>query len=267
MKVTLIQMDIAWLDADANRRHAQQLIEAHAGSDLYVLPEMFNTGFAPDPTLAAEPEDGPTLAWMREMAARMDAAIAGSVATRIGTNDGSDRYTNRLYFVLPDGTTHSYDKHHLFGYGGENRRYTPGDERVVVSFRGVRFMPLVCYDLRFPTWSRNRPTLFGTTDGATDGNALYDCLLYVASWPTSRLPAWRTLLHARAIENQSYALGVNRVGTDPACDYSGGTFCVDPYGRTAAECEAGKEEALTVQLDMARLKAFRAKFPVLADRD
>lgn len=262
MKVSLIQMDIAWLDAAANRERAERLMRSAEKSDIYVLPEMWNTGVTTQPAGIASPEPsreggngGETLLWMQRMADELDAAVAGSVAVR--TSDGS--YRNRLYFVKPQEIVNSklsdckwYDKHHLFSYGGETDCYTPGNERVTVEWRGVRFRLSVCYDLRFPLWLRNRDD--------------YDALICVASWPAARVHAWNVLLQARAIENQCYVLGVNRIGKDPACEYVGGTAVVDPFG-FAITCPEGEAAVLTQTLDLKRLKAFRDKFPVLKEQD
>ena len=269
MKVTLIQMDIAWEAAEVNRQTAEKAILAAEKSDLYVLPEMWNTGVTTEPMGIAESENGETLAWMQRMANQLDAAIAGSIA--IQAPDGT--YRNRLYFVKPspngqwimdngqwtsDNFQFSifnfsfYDKHHLFSYGGETEHYTPGNERVNVSWRGVRFRLCTCYDLRFPSWMRNRDD--------------YDALICVASWPSIRMHAWKVLLCARAIENQCYVLGVNRIGKDPACEYSGGTAIVDPYGMPTF-CPEGEASVVTKEFDMKRLKNFRKKFPVLKEID
>ena len=248
MNVTLVQQDLVWADAPQNHERFEAALLAAPGSDLYVLPEMWNTGFVMQPAPVAQSPDGPSLRWMHCMARQLDAALAGSIAVRLA--DGS--YVNRLYFVTPDGVAAHYDKHHLFSYGGETRCYTPGRERVVASWRGVRFLLLVCYDLRFPLWSRCRDD--------------YDAILYVASWPTRRELAWRTLLRARAIENQCYVVGVNRVGSDPVCDYFGGSAFVNPYGE-AQECPDGVPATLTGTIDLPFLRHFRDKFPVLAERD
>lgn len=247
MKICLIQMDIAWADVNANLQTAEHLVAGAEKADVYVLPEMFTTGFIGNPEEVAGDEVA-ALDWMRCTAARLDAAVCGSMAVRNG-----DRFSNRFFFVKPDGNVAHYDKRHLFAYGGEHKHYERGSERVVVEFRGVRMLLQVCYDLRFPVFSRNRKD--------------YDVALYVASWPVTRLAVWNTLLHARAIENQCYVVGVNRVGCDPACQYSGGSMLVDAYGKTVAECESGKECALTVQLDLEKLASFRKKFPVLDDAD
>ncbi len=250
MTIALIQMDITWADPDANRARAEAAIRSlPADVDLIVLPEMFSTGFATQPEDIAEAEPSATLAWMRAMASQRGSAVAGSVAV----SDATISYHNRFFFVKPDGTVAYYDKHHLFTYGGEQQSYTAGNERCIVEWRGVRFLLLVCYDLRFPVWSRNRED--------------YDCALYVANWPTTRIDAWTALLRARAIENQCYVVGVNRVGSDPACQYCGASLAIDPYGHNLAACTTNAEDSTTAELDMDALRAFRQKFPVLKDRD
>ena len=185
---------------------------------------------------------------MRDKAAQIDAAIAGSVAVM-----ENGRYYNRFYFVKPDGSVTSYDKKHLFAFGGEHERFTAGTERVVVEFRGVRILLEICYDLRFPVWSRNQGD--------------YDMILYVASWPAVRVSAWKSLLVARAIENQCYVAGVNRVGSDPSNEYDGGSMVIDPYGRIISSCQDGFESLASALIDMDSLEAFRKKFPVLNDAD
>lgn len=247
MKITLFQTDIAWAQPTANHKTIAALLDANAGADLYVLPEMFSTGFATAPRGIAE-ANGQSLAWMQGEARKRGCALAGSVAT-----EEQGRYYNRFYFVFPDGSERHYDKRHLFTYGGEDRQFTAGRERVVVEYAGFRILLQVCYDLRFPVFSRNRKD--------------YDLALYVASWPTARLSAWTTLLHARAIENQCYVAGVNRTGDDPACSYSGGTELIDPYGNTIAACRHGQVDVVTTDLGIEPLKAFRSKFPVLDDAD
>ena len=256
MIITLLQQDIVWGNPSANQKAAEGAMLAADKSDLYVLPEMWSTGFATEPEGIAE-SDGSSLNWMKQMANRLDAAVAGSIATEI---DG--KYYNRFYFVKPanDGSDNEieyYDKHHLFTYSGEHLRYTAGERRVVVEWRGWRFLLQVCYDLRFPIFARN----------CAEGPDAYDVALYVASWPTSRRAPWDTLLRARAIENQCYVCGVDRTGDDPACHYNGGTAIIDAYGNTVAACPDGEVYAISIELDMDKLAAFRKKFPVLSDRD
>ena len=247
MKITLLQTGIAWAKPLENQRRMELAMRRAEKSDLYVLPEMFSTGFATEPEGVAE-RDGSSLQWMKAMAGQLNAAVAGSVAVEV---EGT--YHNRLYFVKPDGNVTAYDKRHLFSYAGEQDSYTPGTERKVVEFRGVRFLLQVCYDLRFPVWSR-----------CTDD---YDCALYVANWPASRRLAWDALLSARAIENQCYICGVNRVGDDAVCHYDGGTKLVHPYGHALASVPDGEEGTATAEIDMEALRAFRMKFRVLQDRD
>lgn len=266
MRITLIQMDIEWTNRKTNLQTAARLMDDALDSGLYVLPEMFDTGFMTerldksDKTKKQESpkkqETPPTLTFLLDQSRQRNAAICGSISTQV--EDGSFR--NRLYFVKPDGTYSTYDKHHLFTYGGEDKQYTAGDHRIIVEWQGVRILPLVCYDLRFPVWSRNNaPT--------NEDGKLYDLCLYIASWPASRQEVWNTLLRARAIENQCYVVGVNRIGTDPTCRYQGGTQTIDAYGRIMSACPDNQASTITLDLDMQRLQQFREKFPVLKDAD
>lgn len=249
MKTTLLQTDIRWADPEANRQRLEQRLAELPPADLYVFPEMFSTGFCTDPEgIAEENVQEGTLAWMQRVAASRNCALAGSVAVK---EDG--KFYNRFYFVYPDGKWCFYDKKHLFTYGGEHKTFTAGKERVIVTYRNVRILLQVCYDLRFPVWSRNRKD--------------YDMAIYVASWPTPRVEAWNALLRARAIENQCYVAGVNRVGEDPYCHYCGGTVLIDPYGRTLEACRQGEEDQVTADIDLEELERFRRKFPVLDDAD
>ena len=248
MKITILQRDIVWADPTQNVQRADEAIDGNPGSDLYVLPEMFSTGFCTQPEGIAEPAENRTVSWMKAKASQTGAAIAGSIAVH---EDG--RYYNRFHFVTPDGNVTTYDKKHLFTFGGEHNRFTAGSERVIVAYKGFRILLEICYDLRFPVWSRNKGD--------------YDMIIYVASWPTPRVEAWKALLTARAIENQCYVVGVNRVGEDPGNNYCGGSRVIDPYGKIMAECEDGREMEVTVEVDMEVLEAFRAKFPVLDDAD
>lgn len=247
MKTVILQNDILWADPAGNIRKADAAISSSPDADLYILPEMFSTGFCTSPEGIAE-SDGVTLEWMKKKAAQCGAAIAGSVAIK---EDGN--FFNRFYFVKPDGDVVSYDKKHLFTYGKEHESFTAGDRRVIVEYLGVRILLEICYDLRFPVWSRNHGD--------------YDMIIYVASWPASRISAWNSLLVARAVENQCYVAGVNRVGTDPSDSYSGGSVIVDPYGNVIAKCQDGIESYSEAEIDMELLEAFRRKFPVLNDAD
>lgn len=249
MKISLIQMNLAWCDTKANLHHAETMIKNAPGADVYVLPEMFTTGFCMEPQRIAEPMEGPSLQWMCRVASEVNAAIVGSVAT-IAAEGG---YRNRMYFVEPDGKVTHYDKRHLFSYSGEDKHYEPGTDRVIISFRGVRFFLQVCYDLRFPVFARNCDD--------------YDVAIYVANWPDKRRMAWDTLLRARAIENQAVVIGVNRVGTDPMCVYDGGTAAIDFFGFVAAKCDDHTEQVITYEVKMDELQHYRDKFPSLADSD
>lgn len=251
MKVTILQTDITWDKPFENQKHVEGLISTSERSDVYVLPEMWSTGFntSPDYTQdgASAYSSSDTVAWMAKMAAHYNAAICGSLVVK--TNEA---FANRFYFVTPGGNCYTYDKRHLFTPGGEGKCYEKGKERVIVHFRGMRFLLQICYDLRFPIWSRN--------------NEDYDAAIYVANWPSSRHNVWTTLLKARAIENQCYVIGVNRVGNDKQCLYKGGSMIVSPYGSEIVSCGCD-EETVQAELDMEKLEKFRTTFPVLKDRD
>ncbi len=248
MKITLIQTDLLWNDPAGNRARFEQKIAEAGSADLIVLPEMFSTGFCTQPRLAAEPLGGETLPWMKRIAQKTDCALAGSVAVEENGN-----YFNRFYFVKPDGSVSQYDKRHLFTYGGEHKEFTAGDKRVIVEYKGWRILLQICYDLRFPVWSRNRND--------------YDLALYTANWPTPRVDAWSVLLRARAIENLCYVAGINRTGTDPNCSYCGKSALLDFKGQTLADVEPGKEALLSAELDADALRDFRKNFPALQDAD
>lgn len=249
MKITILQTDTAWANPAANVATAERLLRQAPGADLYVLPEMWATGFATEPHDIAETTDSIALKWMRQTAADCQCALSGSLL--IKTQDGLFR--NRHFFVTPEKTTF-YDKHHLFTYGHEDRHITAGDNRVIVSFQGRQFLLLTCYDLRFPVWAR-----YGVA-----GN--YDAIILTANWPERRQQAWRVLTRARAIENQCYLIGCNRVGSDHFCHYVGESLVCGPKGETLLEL--GHEEAAkTVELDFAALDAVRSRFRVLDDRD
>lgn len=223
-------------------------MNGEVGSELYILPEMWNTGFdTSDRIRSLMSADDGALKWMRKNARERNCAVAGSVAV---VED--DRIFNRFYLVKPDGSTIHYDKRHLFGIGGENRTFTAGHERTICELNGWRILLLTCYDLRFPVFARNRND--------------YDMMICVASWPESRQAVWQTLLKARAIENQCFVCGVNRTGHDPLCHYAGGSVIIDAYGRELLNLGDG-EKAGTAETDLYALRSFRQKFPVLDDAD
>ena len=249
LRVTMIQADLAWQDPSANRAlfasHCRGLV---GHTDLIVLPEMFTTGFSMDAEALAETMDGPTVEWMREEAVALGCAITGSIIVR---EDG--RHYNRLLWVTPDGQLQHYDKRHLFRMAKEQEHYAAGAGRLIVRHKGWRICPLVCYDLRFPVWSRSRGD--------------YDLLLYVANWPARRNVAWKTLLRARAIENLSYVVGVNRIGKDGnGATYLGESAAVDFLGKVLAGDRSGEFVETTV-LDRESLEAFRRDFPAHLDAD
>ena len=247
MRITGLQMDIEWSSPRTNIQAAERLLEESEKSDLYVLPEMWSTGFAIDPRGIAESDDS-TLQWMRRTSSRLDAALCGSLSIYT-----SEQYYNRHYFVFPDGTYEWYDKRHLFTPGHEDRYYTKGSSRTVVTWRDMCFLLQTCYDLRFPVWSRY----------AGD----YDAIIYVANWPEARIGAWETLLRARAIENQSYVIGVNRVGRDPYKSYNGHSAIIGPKGEVLAERTEPTIGLISEEIDKATLLHFRDKFQILEDRD
>jgi omega-amidase len=252
LRVTLVQQPLVWGDPAANRESLAALLAPLAGrTDLIVLPETFTTGFSMEVERLGEPAGGPTSAWLKKLALELDAAITGSVITH-----DAGRYFNRLLWAEPGGAElRHYDKRHLFRMGREHRHFTPGTRAWTVPWRGFSICPLVCYDLRFPVFSRRRPELD------------YELLLYVANWPAPRAYAWRQLLKARAIENQAYVVGVNRVGRDGnGIPYPGESTAIDYLGEPLLE--AGAEPAvLTLALDAAPLHAFREKFPAHLDAD
>ncbi len=249
LTITLIQTTTAWHDAPANRlAYDEQLEHLDVAGDVVVLCEMFTTGFTMASAEQAENMDGPTVAWMLEQARRLDAVVCGSVVIR-----EADAYYNRFLWARPDGEVEHYDKRHLFRMADEHAHYAPGRARRVFEWRDWRICPQVCYDLRFPVFSRNRGD--------------YDLLLYVANWPSPRTAQWLALLRARAIENQCYVAGVNRIGLDGNdVPYAGGSGCWDPLGRSLVE--AGEvHQVLRVGLDGAALAAYRSGFPAWKDAD
>lgn len=250
LRITLVQADLIWHQPEANRTQFEDIFADLEGkTDLIVLPEMFTTGFTMTPEALAEPEDGETVQWLKQQAHRLDVAIVGSVVTQVG-----DHYRNRLFFTPPNGEQQVYDKRHLFRMGGEHNHYEAGRERVVVEYKGWRIMPQICYDLRFPVFSRNHNE--------------YDLLLYVANWPKPRRQPWRTLLQARAIENLTYVAGVNRVGTDGAgLEYSGDSLLVDFTGECLIDQAAEQAFVETYTLDSRALNDFRKRFPAWMDAD
>jgi omega-amidase len=257
LNVSLVQGATRWHDAPANREYYGSLVRRVAGqSDLIVLPETFLSGFSNDTRASAEEMDGEGVAWMRALATEVNAVVTGSLAIREG-----DTVYNRLIWARPDGTFEQYDKRHLFRMAGEHTRYGGGAERLIVELKGWRILPQVCYDLRFPVWLRNRR--LESAAGGMD----YDLSFFVANWPAPRRQPWRTLLRARAIENLSYVIGVNRVGVDGNdLPYAGDSAVIDPVGESLIELGT-QEQVATVTIDPAPLLAHRERFPAWMDAD
>lgn len=262
LRISLVQGATRWHDPAGNREYYGELIAPLRGiSDLVLLPETFTSGFSNDAIGDAETMDGPTVAWLREQAVRLDAAVCGSVQLRDGGGAGPAKVFNRLLWATPDGALRHYDKRHLFRYAREHERYAPGRERLAVEWKGWRICPLVCYDLRFPVFSRNR------FDVERPGQLDYDLLLYVANWPSARAYAWKTLLRARAIENLCYVAGLNRVGNDGNnLHYAGDSAVIDFLGHPVSEC-MDEEVVVTTTLLADELAAHRARFPAMLDGD
>lgn len=254
LKVALIQSDLYWENIDANLASFEEKIwKIKSKPDVIVLPEMFTTGFSMNAKLLAEPMNSKTFRWMKQMAAQTKAAVLGSF---IVTEKGL--YFNRFIAMLPDGTWHQYDKRHLFSLAGESRDYTPGTERLVFEWKGWRICPLICYDLRFPVWARNH-----WQNDAAD----FDLLVYVANWPAPRISAWDTLLQARAIENLSFCIGVNRTGVDGVkAEYLGHSGVYNYKGQEMAFNE-GRECILEATLNYEEMAAFRHRYPFYLEAD
>ena len=252
MKVTILQLNSIWGNPEENIKKAERLMSESIDSDLFVLPEMWSTGFATEPIGIAEDENKcKALSWMKEMANKYQIAISGSLAI---LQNGI--YRNRLYFINGrNGLVSYYDKHHLFRYGHEDRYYKPGGEHTIVEYMGFRILLLTCYDLRFPLWSRYAEDL------------KYDMIICVANWPESRQNAWHILTRARAIENQAFVVACNRVGDDKYCHYRGQSAIISPIGKTLVNCPPNKESSVSFFLNLESLVQQRAKFKVLDDRD
>jgi predicted amidohydrolase len=267
---TLIQTGLTWEDKAANLRMLRQKIEAIGEkTEIVVLPEMFSTGFSMGPEHLAETMEGPTLKWMHEIARQQKIILTGSLMMKEINPDSSKdieesteaSYYNRLIWMLPNGEYGIYDKRHLFTYAGEHNSYTAGQKRLIASVKGWKINLQICYDLRFPVWSRQSYSSVG------ENPFEYDILVFVANWPASRALAWKTLLQARAIENQCYVIGVNRVGRDGnGIDHQGGSMVVGPLGDIVYQ-GSDREEVYTITLNKSNLEEVRKKYPFWADAD
>ena len=244
LKITGLNFDISWKAKHLSFQRIEEDLK-YSKADLFLLPEMFSTGFSMEPEEIADRDDE-TLTWMKSFAKNKNAAVCGSISVE---DDG--KFYNRMYFVKPDGTYHQYDKRHLFSFSGEDKVYSPGKERVVVDYLGVKILLQICYDLRFPVFSRS--------------NGDYDLALYVANWPEKRVEAWEHLLKARAIENQAYVFGLNRIGTDGNnLVYRESSHCFFADGSEVSE-KSGN--LVSAEIDLEKLEKFRSHFTFLNDRD
>lgn len=249
MKVSILQIPLVWEDPQANRQNIAQWVDQNTiSADLLVLPEMFTTGFTMQPNRVSETMQGETMKWLQALAAKYQIAITGSLVI----NEDACFY-NRMVFVHPNGHIDFYDKRHLFRMAGEDEAYTPGKQSVIVTYKGWKICLQICYDLRFPVFSRN------TQD--------YDLLIYVANWPAPRIQAWEVLLKARAIENQCYVVGVNRIGEDAnQLNYPGQSAIIDAFGNTLTEAK-DQVGVFQTALSLPSLHEIRKKLPFLHDRD
>ncbi len=258
---SLLQSSLFWEDKGANLDHfAQKIKSIEQPTEIIVLPEMFNTGFSMQPEKLAETMEGPTVDWMRRIAFEKRAVITGSLIIEEG-----GKYYNRLIWMLPNGQLGYYDKRHLFAFGGEDQHYTPGNKRLIASVKGWKINLQICYDLRFPVWARQQ--IVQTKETEEGVNKEYDVLLYVANWPEKRNHAWKTLLTARAIENQCFTIGVNRVGLDGNnIAHCGDSMVVGPLGEILYHC-AYEEDVFHIQLQKEEINHSRAQFPFWKDAD
>lgn len=250
LKVTVFQGYLFWENVDKNLQNITLRLSAiREKTDLIILPEMFNTGFTMNAAALAETMDGKTIQWLKDTARKYDCVVTGSIIVK-----ENDKFYNRLIWMRPDGTHEQYDKRHLFALGKEHETYTPGTKKLIVELKGWKVCPVVCYDLRFPVWLRNV-------------NAEYDLLLVVANWPERRALHWRTLIPARAVENQSYVIGVNRVGHDGNQVYhSGDSTCIDPNGKVIYY-KRDEEDMYTFTIVAQELELARRAMPFLKDAD
>ncbi len=250
LHISCIQTELFWEDVEQNLKHFEILFnQLSKSTELVILPEMFTTGFSMKTEKLAEKMDGRSFAWLQEQASKINKIIIGSIIIK---DQGA--YFNRLFVIFTDGNYEYYDKRHLFRMGNEHKHYSAGNKRLVFNYKNWRICPLTCYDLRFPVWSRNQND--------------FDLLIYIANWPESRREVWKKLLPARAIENQVYVAGVNRIGNDgEGLSYAGDTVLINPKGEIMAETKEHKEQIIDANLSLNELNRFRKKFPVGLDAD
>ena len=249
LKVALIQTKLFWESPEENRNHIEAKVSAIPSADLIILPEMFTSGFTMNASSVAESMDGDTISWLKQLAKDKEAALTGSLV--ISENG---KYYNRLVFIEPSGKITTYDKRHTFTLAGEHEVYTAGTKKIIIDYEGWKICPLICYDLRFPVWARNVED--------------YDLLVYVANWPKARINAWDALLKARAIENMSYCVGVNRVGLDGNnYEYTGHSGAYDVLGNRLDHISENQESTEIISLNKEHIKKYRDKLGFLDDRD
>lgn len=255
LKITLIQSELHWENADKNlAMFSQKIDDISEPTDIIILPEMFNTGFSMESEKLAETMNGKSVKWMKEMANKSNAVIVGSLII-----EEHEKYYNRLIWADPEGDLHTYNKRHLFRMADEHEHFNAGNDLLIVHYKGWRFCPLICYDLRFPVWSRNIDE---------NGNTAYDCAIYIANWPATRKVPWSKLLEARAIENQCYVIGLNRVGQDgKQIAYSGNSAVINPKGEVISTFPEYENSTQTITISLNELNDFREKFPVGMDAD
>jgi predicted amidohydrolase len=271
LTITGIQSNLHWEDKKANLQMLEEKIfSVSQSTEIVVLPEMFSTGFSMQPKKLAETMEGETIQWMKQVAAKKKIILTGSLIIKDSSpplheerGSGGEAYYNRLVWVLPNGQVGHYDKRHLFAYADEDQHYTPGEKRLIASVKGWKINLLVCYDLRFPVWSRQASPQRRGEQSTPE----YDILIYVANWPERRVHAWTTLLRARAIENQCYVIGVNRTGDDGnKIHYTGESMAIDPMGEILYH-KKDEDDVFTVTLDRSHLEKVREKFPFWKDAD
>ena len=278
LKITIIQSELHWENVDENlAMFANKINSITEQTDVIVLPEMFTTGFSMESSKLAEKMDGKTVNWMKKQAKKSNAVITGSLII-----EEKGRFFNRLIWAQPDEKIYTYDKRHLFRMADEDKYFTAGEQRLIIEWKGWKICPLICYDLRFPVWSRN--VKFKVQNSKFEVNShknrsydepetlnfepFYDCLIYIANWPEARKEPWSKLLEARAIENQVYVVGVNRVGVDgKEISYSGNSVVINPKGNLISNIKPQLNEIATIELNKQELENFREKFPVGLDAD
>lgn len=262
LTITLIQTNLHWENKKANLTMLSEKINnIREKTELVVLPEMFTTGFSMKPQILAEKMDGETIDWMKKISSEKKIILTGSIII-----EENNKFYNRLVWMLPNGEYGIYDKRHLFAYGDEHTHYTAGNKRLIASVKGWRINLQVCYDLRFPVWARQSPSP-NLSPGGEGQKQEYDVLVFVANWPEKRSLAWKTLLQARAIENQCYVIGVNRVGEDDnGINYSGDSMIIDPLGEILYQ-KTNDEDVFTYTLEKEKLIEVRDKFPFMKDSD